>query len=554
MTTSAHKTEGANRTKTVRFYSFVFLPERMRTACDRSGANGNGASSRGTRRTDNARGQFETGRFLFWTEDSRMHAAVDDKHYSYYAYDYTGQRTLKMTGDASTVDLNAQLQQIVSGLNRVTIYPSPYLVLTEQGYTKHYYAGADRVCARLGSGGLDHDTACISRNEEVSTRVENLFWHGLKLVDAKEFKPEIIKELQLVDIHGKELDWLKNVDIEKLLMRLQISVKPDPWSIHKIIDDLVRERPDDEPEVYFYHSDHLGGASWITDGSGKPVQHLQYLPFGEPFVDQHPAGYQERFRFTGKERDEETGYGYFGARYMDHELMTSFISVDRYASKYPFISPYAYCAWNPIRLIDPTGDTLFALDRQSQTDIMNLAGSYRDRILFDDRGVASIDYSGLSDEEINKMNADLGVGLIKDICDSPLKILYESSDMIRCTDNDGNEITGYMGTDNNGVLNLSRGGKDSYNNHTYLPREGFDGQVIVSPNGMWSSRGLHVIRLEIVGHELAENYARTVHNCNYHPDKNGTAPMAEIGAHEYANRRMHNSNKAYTYKHNKRKK
>ena len=345
MTTSAHKTEGANRTKTVRFYPFV--------------STGNGASSRGTRRTDNARGQFETGRFLFWTEDSRMHAAVDDKHYSYYAYDYTGQRTLKMTGDASTVDLNAQLQQIVSGLNRVTIYPSPYLVLTEQGYTKHYYAGADRVCARLGSGGLDHDTACISRNEEVSTRVENLFWHGLKLVDAKEFKPEIIKELQLVDIHGKELDWLKNVDIEKLLMRLQISVKPDPWSIHKIIDDLVRERPDDEPEVYFYHSDHLGGASWITDGSGKPVQHLQYLPFGEPFVDQHPAGYQERFRFTGKERDEETGYGYFGARYMDHELLTSFISVDRYADKYPFISPYAYCVWNPVRLTDPSGDSVY---------------------------------------------------------------------------------------------------------------------------------------------------------------------------------------------------
>ena len=42
--------------------------------------------------------------------------------------------------------------------------------------------------------------------------------------------------------------------------------------------------------------------------------------------------------FTGKERDEETGYGYFGARYMDYTLMTSFISVDRYASKYPFIS------------------------------------------------------------------------------------------------------------------------------------------------------------------------------------------------------------------------
>jgi len=43
---------------------------------------------------------------------------------------------------------------------------------------------------------------------------------------------------------------------------------------------------------------------------------------------------------------------------MDYDLMTSFISVDRYAEKYPFLSPYAYCAWNPINLTDPTGDTI----------------------------------------------------------------------------------------------------------------------------------------------------------------------------------------------------
>jgi len=67
---------------------------------------------------------------------------------------------------------------------------------------------------------------------------------------------------------------------------------------------------------------------------------------------------QNTSRFTGKERDEETGYGYFGARYMDHEILTSFISVDRYADKYPSISPYAYCAWNPIMLTDLSGDTI----------------------------------------------------------------------------------------------------------------------------------------------------------------------------------------------------
>ena len=63
--------------------------------------------------------------------------------------------------------------------------------------------------------------------------------------------------------------------------------------------------------------------------------------------------------FTGKERDEETGFGYFGARYMDHELMTMWLSVDPLADKYPSISPYAYCVWNPVKLTDPDGmDTL----------------------------------------------------------------------------------------------------------------------------------------------------------------------------------------------------
>ena len=59
--------------------------------------------------------------------------------------------------------------------------------------------------------------------------------------------------------------------------------------------------------------------------------------------------------FTGKEKDLETGYGYFGARYMDHELMTGWLSVDPMSDKYPSISPYAYCAWNPVRLLDPDG-------------------------------------------------------------------------------------------------------------------------------------------------------------------------------------------------------
>ena len=61
---------------------------------------------------------------------------------------------------------------------------------------------------------------------------------------------------------------------------------------------------------------------------------------------------------TGKERDSETGFSYFGARFYDSDLMTGWLSVDPMADKYPSLSPYAYCAWNPIKLVDPDGREL----------------------------------------------------------------------------------------------------------------------------------------------------------------------------------------------------
>ena len=60
--------------------------------------------------------------------------------------------------------------------------------------------------------------------------------------------------------------------------------------------------------------------------------------------------------FTGKEKDSETGYYNFGARYYDSDLSGLFLSVDPMADKYPSLSPYAYCAWNPVKLVDPDGE------------------------------------------------------------------------------------------------------------------------------------------------------------------------------------------------------
>lgn len=61
------------------------------------------------------------------------------------------------------------------------------------------------------------------------------------------------------------------------------------------------------------------------------------------------------YTFSAKEKDAETGYSYFGSRYYSSDL-SIWLSVDPMAAKYPSLSPYTYCADNPVRLVDPNGE------------------------------------------------------------------------------------------------------------------------------------------------------------------------------------------------------
>ena len=70
-----------------------------------------------------------------------------------------------------------------------------------------------------------------------------------------------------------------------------------------------------------------------------------------------PVPYSLNFTFSAKERDVETGLSYFGSRYYSSDL-SIWLSVDPMASKYPGLSPYVYCANNPVKLVDPNGETV----------------------------------------------------------------------------------------------------------------------------------------------------------------------------------------------------
>ncbi len=104
-----------------------------------------------------------------------------------------------------------------------------------------------------------------------------------------------------------------------------------------------------------FHFKHPGGSSCITDASGSVNQHLQYLPYGEDYIYQRNNEWDVPYTFSGKEKDVETGYSYFGARYYDSDISV-WLSVDPMSDDYPHISSYNYVEHNPQKYIDEEGE------------------------------------------------------------------------------------------------------------------------------------------------------------------------------------------------------
>ena len=299
-------------------------------------------------------GSVVSSRQLFWTEDNRLASVVDDHYFSYYTYDHSGERVLKMTGTNSLLDINADLISYNAHIDNITLYTSPYLVANNHGYTKHYYAGTERVCARLGNGNLDCHSDFIGGDANMVGRHEELFFSVLESMPERWLYYNNLENIR--EGCGNTLSELV-VSCEKIGTSARVETAANTANFNDAMAQYANITQQTE-YAYFYHGDHLGSASWITDDQGIPVQHLQYLPFGEPFVNQRASGsnYNERFTFTGKEKDAETAFSYFGARYYDSDLSGLFLSIDPMADKYPNISPYAYCAWNPMKLVDPNGE------------------------------------------------------------------------------------------------------------------------------------------------------------------------------------------------------
>ena len=95
---------------------------------------------------------------------------------------------------------------------------------------------------------------------------------------------------------------------------------------------------------------------------------ISYIPYGEIFVEESDNEGVMPYRFNAKELDEETGLYYYGARYLD-PTSVGWLSVDPLFEKYVGMSPYGYCAGNPVKLVDTDGrEVVFSFDTEGKHD------------------------------------------------------------------------------------------------------------------------------------------------------------------------------------------
>ena len=109
------------------------------------------------------------------------------------------------------------------------------------------------------------------------------------------------------------------------------------------------------PKIYVYIRDHLGSTRLVCDGnSGKVVQSLEYFPSGLIFRSSNFDW--QSYRFTGKELITVHGLNWYDSKARMQEFqIPGFKSLDPLCENYYGISPYSYCAGNPVNNVDPTG-------------------------------------------------------------------------------------------------------------------------------------------------------------------------------------------------------
>ena len=292
-----------------------------------------------------------------WDEENRLLAADENGFVSNYWYDADGERTVKTSGENEAIYVNSEFSGGNTGTARFSLYVSPYLVAGQGGkYTKHIYVGSQRIVSKLGnlaSYGADPRRIPYAGSEADAVTVD---YKGKYSAQQQVIRDNYA--MFNVPYNGEDNnDYVdgegfccNDGSLEAAQTRAMVMRSAKAKSVNGNF------KPNDEYErmQFYYHPDHLGSSSYITNLDGEVAQHIEYVPFGEVFIEERNNTWNTPYLFNAKEFDEETGMYYYGARYYEPRL-SLWISVDPMEEKYPNIGGYVYCVNNPVKFVDLDG-------------------------------------------------------------------------------------------------------------------------------------------------------------------------------------------------------
>ena len=353
-----------------------------------------------------------------WDEENRLLASDENGFVASYWYDADGQRTVKSSGEGEQIYVNCRASREqsqaclsfakaqptiicdnsefsggVTNTAKFSLYVSPYLVASQGGkYTKHIYIGSQRIVSKLGdlaSYGADPRRIPYAGTEADGISVDYQTKYNRQQQAIRDNYADFGVPYNGEDnndyVNGEGFccnDGTPTVarakaarSIEGNLTELNLG---GTWqsSSKLALSSLAQGfKPNDDYEKmpFYYHPDHLGSSSYITNLDGEVVQHIEYVPFGEVFIEERNNTWNTPYLFNAKEYDEETGMYYYGARYYEPRI-SLWMSVDPLLVFDPQneenyiegqhnggvfnsynLNPYSYCYQNPIIITDPNG-------------------------------------------------------------------------------------------------------------------------------------------------------------------------------------------------------
>ena len=423
-----------------------------------------------------------TTREMYWDEDNRLMVLSDNGKTSRYTYNAAGERIMKSYGTMEGVYINGAPQGITfHETDNFTLYPASILSVNKNRFTKHYFIGDKRIASRIGTGLFNNvygrngsyvtagQQDYAERMNQIQTQKEAYYKKvgvapGVPTEKGAYGDPEntgvgynaVLTELGNHDVPQGWVQTPKpnttpNTNPGPPVSWNDPSNPDDPQAGYGYIaNDTTKE------ETFFYHSDHLGSTSYITDDHANITQYDAYLPYGELLVDEHSSSEELPYKFNGKQFDDETGLYYYGARYMN-PVTSLWYGVDPLAEKYVTTSGFVYTLNNPVKFIDVDGrEWTQTTDKNGNTVItVSLNLSFNG-----DFSAAQMEnYKTTISSEFNRMISDASDGRMSGV----IKFYTNNKDIVQSlvlTSEESSLIAGsttYMGSqvnvnDKNGAL------------------------------------------------------------------------------------------------------